>query len=291
MKIFEGLSEHEEGAIRHTSLCVKYDEDAVIFLEGERAHALYFILEGAVEIFSSSPEKKIVLNRLGPGNVFGEIGVLLPSHKRTASARTLKPTTLLKIPQDPVEFFQQIEFTQAAVRLMENLIRIMADWLREKSESKSEPTQELLFDIKDYNLRPSSALRVIEENLPKDLFSFFRGNRKVKPGEYLCLEGEESDGFYFIHKGKLEVTKNRPHQSPEVQNRIEAPTIAGEAGFFSGEPRSVNLRAVSEVEYTLFSGKDYEKLKKHDPEKTIRLLRAVAHMLIHLIITLERKQV
>jgi CRP/FNR family transcriptional regulator len=84
-----------------------YNKGDLIFSEEERPDGVYIVREGLVEIFQTIQTDKglmdIELVRVGPKGMFGEMG-LIDHHPRSASARTLAPTTLLFIPR---ELFQQ----------------------------------------------------------------------------------------------------------------------------------------------------------------------------------------
>jgi CRP-like cAMP-binding protein len=73
------------------------EADAVLFEQGERGEALYAVLEGAIEISVVSREgRRLMLDLMRPGAVFGEIALFDPG-PRTATARALQPTRLLKL--------------------------------------------------------------------------------------------------------------------------------------------------------------------------------------------------
>jgi thioredoxin reductase (NADPH) len=68
-----------------------------ILREGEEPDSFYVIVHGAVGVYqrdAGGEEREI--NRLGPGEFFGEIG-LLSGAPRVASVRTLEPTELLRL--------------------------------------------------------------------------------------------------------------------------------------------------------------------------------------------------
>jgi CRP-like cAMP-binding protein len=69
-----------------------------------------------------------------------------------------------------------------------------------------------------------------------------------------------------------------------VLSRPQAPTIAGEVGFFSKEKRSAGVRAVEPLEYTHFSGAQFEKLVKKKPQQALDMLFAAARVIVCLII-------
>ena len=73
-----------------------------LFHEGDPPSSAYLIEEGAIEIRSGSARNAIVLARLGPGDLLGEMAVMdqLP---RTASAVAMRDSVLLVIDSDQIK--------------------------------------------------------------------------------------------------------------------------------------------------------------------------------------------
>lgn len=67
-----------------------------IFREGDRGDALYFIVEGEVEVLTGSGETESVIAKLGADETFGEIA-LLTGMPRSATVRTVGKTTVYKL--------------------------------------------------------------------------------------------------------------------------------------------------------------------------------------------------
>jgi len=58
----------------------------VVFRQGDRSFNAYLIENGEVEIVRETPTGEVILATLGPGNLFGEMG-LLDGKPRSATAR------------------------------------------------------------------------------------------------------------------------------------------------------------------------------------------------------------
>jgi cAMP-dependent protein kinase regulator len=75
-------------------------EATSIFNGGDPPRCLYLIKSGEVEIFTQDRrEKRVLIGKLGSGQLFGEIGVLLNT-PRMAFARTTQPTELLELSKE-----------------------------------------------------------------------------------------------------------------------------------------------------------------------------------------------
>lgn len=76
----------------------------VIFLQGQSADKAYLILKGHVDILIAGPsDEKIVIARVGPGELFGEIALLRQDLNRTASTVAADNCELLKFDRDVFE--------------------------------------------------------------------------------------------------------------------------------------------------------------------------------------------
>ena len=69
----------------------------IVILEGDRAGALYYVREGLIKIFKTSPEgREQVLRLIGPGNTFNEVPAL-DGGPNPASAAAMQPTTVYAV--------------------------------------------------------------------------------------------------------------------------------------------------------------------------------------------------
>jgi CRP/FNR family cyclic AMP-dependent transcriptional regulator len=91
-----------------------FEEDAVIFSEGDPSFSLYLIQEGEVKISVLSPTNRdITLALLGPGDAFGELA-LLDKSERSATATATGPTEVIMVNRN--DFLKLVESEPAALR-------------------------------------------------------------------------------------------------------------------------------------------------------------------------------
>ena len=83
-----------------------HDADNYIFREGETGENLYVVMDGALEILlgADSPDE-MLLRTCGPGEYIGEMSLILPEGKRTASVRAKMRTRTWVMSHDK---FQEI---------------------------------------------------------------------------------------------------------------------------------------------------------------------------------------
>ena len=76
---------------------VLFSKDEMIFSQGDRADAIYFVESGRIKISVVSPAgKEGVLALLGPSSFFGE-GSLVGQTLRSSSATVIEPVTLFQV--------------------------------------------------------------------------------------------------------------------------------------------------------------------------------------------------
>jgi len=98
VSLFQDLEEDRLAQLAGLVREETYPSRHVIYREGEPVDALYLVREGLVAVFREVPGKPMeILARLEEGGYFGEMGLLNDKARRFASARTLLPTTLLRI--------------------------------------------------------------------------------------------------------------------------------------------------------------------------------------------------
>jgi len=96
-----GLAEEDLDELAQAAVQCSFPAGVVICQEGEPGDAVYVIIQGCVEIIKRlDDESERYLHSAGPGEIFGEMAILQET-VRSASVRTVEPTTVLRIDQDP----------------------------------------------------------------------------------------------------------------------------------------------------------------------------------------------
>jgi phosphoribosyl 1,2-cyclic phosphodiesterase/DNA-binding response OmpR family regulator len=96
---FRSLSANELSQLVSKSAEVVYAANTTILRQGEHADSVYIVLSGRIRVVQTSPETgaKTTLAELGPGEIFGELGVLREK-PRSATILTTEQTQCLKTP-------------------------------------------------------------------------------------------------------------------------------------------------------------------------------------------------
>jgi len=87
----------------------------VLFEQGSESDEMFVVMEGSIEVADTTGGRNVVLARLGPGEVLGEMS-LLEDKPRTAEARAVTKTRVIRIPQD--ELFGLLTTPEAALSML-----------------------------------------------------------------------------------------------------------------------------------------------------------------------------
>jgi diguanylate cyclase (GGDEF)-like protein len=125
MALFRSLSaEQLEHLVRHASI-QSFDGDARIIEQGQPGYDLYVLLSGRVRVVEAPSEDpsgmELVLSELGPGEIFGELGIL-SDKPRSATVKAVGPIRCLSLAREDF-----LEVVHAAPDLSNALLRILSD--------------------------------------------------------------------------------------------------------------------------------------------------------------------
>ncbi len=96
-----GLAEEDVDELARAAVQECYDPGDIIVREGDIGDAVYFIVDGEIEVikqFLDGSER--FLHTCGVGETFGEMALLQEGGRRTATIRATQPLTVLKIDRD-----------------------------------------------------------------------------------------------------------------------------------------------------------------------------------------------
>lgn len=110
----------------------------LIFKEDHESNVAYMVRKGAVNIFRTMNQKKVILDCLGEGEIFGEMGILA-GNRRTANAEAAEFCELMVLSK-PVLYNllnqcpKTIQFlTKALIRRLEKTTQLIPDQVYESS--------------------------------------------------------------------------------------------------------------------------------------------------------------
>jgi CRP/FNR family transcriptional regulator len=100
--VFAAIPARDVESLAAAALEEAHRARAYIFMEGDAPRWFYLVRAGHVKIVRHSKTgKDVVLELLGPGEIFGGVAVI-EKRPYPASAQATEPTVVVKIPADPV---------------------------------------------------------------------------------------------------------------------------------------------------------------------------------------------
>ena len=151
----QGLDDSGLTELAQSAVWREYAPDALLFLEGETAAAIYYLDFGWVKIIKSSVDgREQVLRFLGPGETFNELSVFA-NQNNPATAIALEAVGAWLIPREAVRRLL-ITHPEVATRVIENiagrvihLVSLVADL---SLRSVGERVARMLLDEADDNI-------------------------------------------------------------------------------------------------------------------------------------------
>jgi signal transduction histidine kinase len=159
VEIFEGLPESMLGAIRGFMDRRDCPAGTVLFSEGERADAVFFVRQGTVQILKTSGGKSEVLATRGRGEVIGEMA-LFDSTPRFATAICESDCQVFVLSR--ARFF---ELLPQHPSIAERIMRIMSQRVREADVRRLDTLEAKTRELENARLRLEASLRYRERVL------------------------------------------------------------------------------------------------------------------------------
>ena len=112
-----------------------FDQDTMIITQGSTPDALYFTLDGIFHAIShanpTAPHR--LLGRIQPGQFIGELSLVAPTSKASASVKAIRNAMALKMPAENFKAMRTAH-PEATIQLLLAISKQLADRLRSANE-------------------------------------------------------------------------------------------------------------------------------------------------------------
>ena len=98
--------------------------------------------------------------------------------------------------------------------------------------------------------------------------------RRLKKGELLFSEGENSRAMYFLKAGMIRLFKKKGDSNIEFDT-VRSGQVLGELAFLDGNPRSASGEALTECELVEISGPTFQEVLARMPDWLKIMLKTV----------------
>lgn len=119
-----------------TSDRVTYEQDQVLFNQGDEGDAAFVIIDGEADILVDTPQGSLSVAKVQKNDFVGEIAILCEV-PRTATVKALSRLDTLRI--DKEQFFKLMsEFPELSVEVMRVLAQRLADTTEELADARKQ---------------------------------------------------------------------------------------------------------------------------------------------------------
>ncbi len=131
--LLQGMSNYQKRKAILISELNEFDKGQLLLEKGTLGRSMYLILSGRVDVIRKKGDEERRVARLGPGQIFGEIG-FVKEIERTADVRAITPVEVLRFDYKKLE--QDLKFFPFIVaKLNFNISRVLGERLANANEA------------------------------------------------------------------------------------------------------------------------------------------------------------
>jgi NTE family protein len=217
--LFSYLSPQELITVRRRFTELTVEKDDVVCRAGDEGDAFYVVRSGSLEVWGGEKGREL-LDTIGPSGFFGEESLILGEPRR-ATIKAAEQTRLLVLNKDSFERF--FLHNPSAVGYL--------DEVRHRRRAAA------LERISLFNLISPDELASVQKDFVEQTF---------RKGEAVCRAGEESNTFYIVLSGELDVWSAA--EPPTRLARLVTGDFFGELAVILGEKRSATVMAAQRTQ-------------------------------------------
>lgn len=213
-----------------------------IIQQGDVPDKFYIITRGKAAVLLQPPDGlDTVIDYLGPGDFFGEVGLLNQS-RRMATVRA--ETAVDVMAMDYQTFCSWIESSPLVAQEIEALAA-----KRTRDTGPLEPA-------------PPIDVRNLPENVVE---TAVESAEQYEVGDHIIRQGEQPERFYVIVEGFVKVTHIDANGTEHVVDYLTAGDYFGEIGLLEGGERIATVTAITRVKVISFDRDMFRRWMRQSP--------------------------
>jgi putative peptide zinc metalloprotease protein len=245
---FERLSEQ---AIARLGLLLEtraHPTGAVLVREGEVGGRFFIVAAGYAEVSCGPSDQPVSLGHRGPGGWFGEIALLSPEKRHTATVTAASPVRLWLLSGDA--FMAALATDPAALAAWQDAaeMALRQQFLRQSSLFAS--------------LSPAAALALAAQLAP----------RHVAAGTVIVRQGDAGDECYLIRDGEVAIVTSARTENERERARIGPGGMFGEEALLLEASCSASVRATKDCRLLVLSRAELMQAMTADRRVAARVL-------------------
>jgi len=235
--------------------------EEAIYTEGTPGDAMYIVEAGEVKLMDTAFSDAHLLERLRPGEAFGEMA-LLTGRTRAECARAATDTTLWVLYKTDFDDVM-VQYPEISVSLSRALTERLA-------------SRENDFVIR--HLRRINLFSNLASSELKQIANKVRGVR-FRPGEIICFAGQPAHAFYMIENGEVKRMATGERGETILLGILDSGDSFGEQEIVQGLPYQATAQALGDVEIWTIAKNDFQQMLEAFPSLTLTITRMMADRL------------
>ena len=270
-----------------------YTKGATICEQGRPGQEMYFIKQGAVEVFIDDS----CVAALGPGEIFGEIS-LFYNVNRSATVKAARETTTVGVlsrtglenlfrsgkPHARDLIFRLYNILPERLRNLNDKYKsvIRALHLILEGDEGSLPNLGIEMEIKR---RKSDFVPTLSEDEARAMCQEVRA---FDTGQLIFSEGDRGNGAYFILEGEVKAVRSTENSGDVLLGELGPGEMFGEMALVDEKPRSATVVALAPSKLAFIGKQDFDRLMEARSDLAFRLMSFICLSLFRRILRLDR---
>ena len=235
----------------------QYPAGSVIIHQGDLPEKFYIISIGYADVEHEGPEGKHIIDRLKPGDFFGEIG-LLKQRRRSATVRA--KSDMIVMAMDHQTFANWLNTSGLVQEEIEELMDIRQKRVAQWGGSDDDRLTTEMFHQPSAKSREE---RAVSSNTP---YATGQGPLQFTADDVIVRQGTPADRFYIIIEGEVEVVQQDDRGKETVIGRLNDGQYFGEIGLLEGSERTATIRAITDVKLFPFTREQFRSWLAKSPD-------------------------
>lgn len=233
----------------------------LIYAQGTPGDAIYVVESGRVKLVSDAATEAELLERVGPGQSFGEMA-LLTGRTRAEAAKAIDDTTLWVLYKTE---YDDLIVQHPALSLA--LSRALSSKLGNAEG-----------DVVERHLRQMNLFAGLAQNELREVAHSVQQLR-LRAGETICFAGQPAQFVYIIEAGEARQVAQSPNGQTVVLDLLGPQQSFGEQAVVQNSAYPVTVQAVGDVELLTITKGDFDRMLSRYPALALSVTRRMAEEL------------
>ena len=238
-----------------------FPSNEAVYTEGTPGDAMYIVESGQVQLMDSAFADAHLLERIRPGEAFGEMA-LLTGRTRAECARATSDTTLWVLYKNDFDDVL-VQYPQVSVSLSRAL------------------SEKLTTRQNDFIIRHMRRMKIFADLAGSELENISKHVRglRFRPGEIICFAGQPAVTLYLIEKGEIKRMTTTPTGEPHTVDILDAGDSFGDQEIVQNSVYQLTAQAMTETELWTVAKADFMAMMQEYPALALTVTRLMADRL------------